>query len=647
MTERGSGEGRRPDLPTAAELMERKRQELAKWIEKNSKFLPHHIANQLTSMIERWQFVPKNVMGFLEKGFEVLDSRNYPAELLQLDSNELPEHEDEYKSYSPICAIATVIPRASLFPLRTIQETQRNAAEKEIKDMDPIQRSEMRRRGQLQINTSLGDAKDAKAFYGFPFATDIIDATEIIARMGDSQIKRDIFQRITTARLTAMADRLDEGAQRSLSPADKTNGKIISSRTGRELRELVQPANMSFILNKIGEIGKVWLEGRPEIAEIEPIVKEENLIEAAQHDPFWFVYTTDEEVNERCQELERELRQHIQDYLEALPLGSISNFREKLVGSPMGHDFLEAYLGKSLDEIFTEETKKIAKEKIEEIRKILLPIISGKASYFDVADKLAAFIDKGLVANLTRSGDKIGATKKTTATTMEDAESDVGLALAERDSHLGEIINLDTRRALAQMKKERTIEGYELQKQKQTALYWVARVIELNRVLVQPLTQDELMPLFMIFNKIGAQYVTGLFKPTERKNLEMSHIYSMRNIRKSKLTELARLFTSLSDPETAERDVTNIVAEELNRLSDPDFVELYAQFHINAGAGPISTIVLPESFTPHGQEGLTYPNRYPAARERLLRLYQDSPDLFKDAPKLARTIEGYIKKVKK
>lgn len=640
------GNGRPPEMPTPQELMERKKRELSDWIEKNQDFLPHHIADQLTDMLNRFQFIPKNVMSFLDKGFDVFRTAKYPSELLQLDSTELPTHNDADKSFSPICIIATTIPGVSLFPMRSLQATQRSTAGQHMKGMDPITRRELARQGMLQINTGLGNAKDAKRFYGFPFANDVIDITEIMARISNSQIKRKIFERIAATRLNRMANRLDDGVKKRVMPVEKEK---VFSRTGRDLRETARPENINFLLDEVGKIAQPWLAGQAESAEIIPLKKDEKLIETLQQDPFWFAYASDEEVSAQCQQLEKELREFIQDYLTWAPTGSVSGLRQELAGSPTSQDFLQAYIGKDFEEILNEEMQPLIKEQITEAKKVTHDLLFGKTGYaqdvISFVDEFTQDLEKILSEKQTNTkDDKTKKSKKITGSALDETDTDAEtiVAMAEQENK-PEVLDFSTYKKKREESKNKPKEKNDDRDGKeQTPIYLIARLIELNRMLTKSLPKTEMAPMFMIFYQLGTRYIQEFFKLENRADIQMSDLYSSSN--RSKLKKLHRLFGQFSDEEEATRSITYLVAQELEKLSDTDLINLYAQLHTDSGAGPINNIVLSDTYTPQGSNGLTYPNRFPATRQRLLQLYREKPNLFNNASKLAQTIGNYLKK---
>jgi hypothetical protein len=638
------GDGGRPDLPTAKELMEKKQRELAKWIEDNGKFLPSLVADQLNKMLEQLKFIPKNVMNFLEKGFEALEDVDYPAEVFQLDSTQLPQHKTEikFKTYSPVCSMAAILPGANLFPLRVLQRTQTFTARKQIGAMDPINRRALGRQGLLQVNTELGNAKDAKKFNGFPFATDIVEITEIMARVSDSPIKRAIFSRIATARLTGMADRLDKTVKKFNADRELTEKETPVSRLGMGLRELALPENIDFVLDQVGATVKSWAEGRTETAEVAPIKNGEHILELAQHDPFWFVNISDTEVIQRCQDLEKELRTFIQNYLAGIPRGSITNFRQELLGSAMGHDFLESYINKPIEDIFNEELQTVIKTTLDQVKQETTKFLSGQHSDSESVKLLENIFDQAIIIRVEQEQkkekrEKISGTSKRKITDMDDDEMEAEAAVALSEEQWDEI----------KEKFNQKIAELESDSERQTPAYHIARIIELNRSLTHRLTEEELKPLFLLFNRLGSRYAKELFKPENRTKIDMSDLNSFTSRSSpSKFKKLYQLLTQLSDEKLAEQNMIHLIAESLDKLSDTDFINLYTQWHTDSRGGPFNNMVLSETYTPHGYKGKTYPNRYLAARERLLRLYQDNPSLFKDSPKLVQTIDAYLKKKK-
>lgn len=638
------GNGRHPEMPTPQELMNKKRQELSEWVKNNHDFLPHHIADQLTDMLDRFEFIPKNVMNFLDKNFDVFRTANFPRELLQLDSTQLPTHADTNKSFSPICTIATVIPGVSLFPLRSLQAIQSSAANKHIRDMDPINRQELARRGMLQINTALGNSKDAKRFYGFPLANDIINITEIMARVSRSPIKRKIFERITTTRLNRMANRLDNEVKKIVKPA---NNEQVFSRTGRDLRETAKPENINFLLDKVGLATQSWLTERKEPTEIIPLKKDEKLIEALQQDPFWFAYASDEEVSSQCQQLEKELREFVQDYLLWAPISSITGLRQELSGSPTSQDFLQAYIGKNFEEILNEEMHTLIKKQITEARKITHDLLFGKTGY---AQDIISFVDdfeQDLKEALSKKQPKIQEDKtknnqKPASDTLDetDVDSETTAAIAEQETR-HEVLDLSTyKKKKEKLKNKPEEQNSDENEKEQMPIYLIARLVELNRMLTKSLPKKEMAPLFMIFYQLGSRYIQELFKSENRNSIKMSDLYSPTN--RGKLQKLYHLFAHLSDERDAEKTITDLAAQELGKLSDTDLVNLYAQFHTQSKAGSIHKIILSDTYTLHKNTGRTYPNRYPSTRERLLQLYKTNPTLFSAAPALAQTIRSYF-----
>ncbi len=596
-------------VPTPAELAEQKKDRLAKEIpEADRLYLPEAIRTQLAQFVDEDGIYPGHAVVFLKKRLDFLRRSEIPPSVFEIGRQDLPHHTaPEELDYPVLDYLTAVYFNASLFPLRSLAAIGNTAGQRRVHQMDPIVRRELARQGLLdyeKMSTSHinPNAPDVKKLRAAMFGGDMLSFVRAAVNCHDSGFKQSLFHRIVQHRLTVRADNLDELIRKASGKKDD------ESNTGQELRELTDPDNIDYLMQRLHTEAGPWVSQHfatdAEVVHL-PNAKVEDYLEVFDHNIFWFE-DWDEETTKRylagfAQSVEEAIELAFEGIEEAQ---SVNGYAELAIPAARGAQYIEMYLGTTLEQLVTETIHERLTEYISSTLYVYKDTLEGGRLPYE----LDQFMEE-LISRMSK--------ERTAAESPELTES-----ANEGPSHVSEPSNvIDLAAVRAQRAKVHTPEPVSPQSTLSENLNIMLREIAGQvKCVPTPLRKR----FFDVSTRIGTAYVRTILHE-DRKTLTTTDLYVGYKSH-SKLYNLTRLNNFIMGADQGMAATQLIIDDELANLSDEEFADVFGNVMDNYNGRSFSISVFSEQYQWLGQG--SYRNALAKSRDRLIHLLEDQPSIF-------------------
>lgn len=598
-------------VPTGEQLVKQKRARLAQeFPEPDSQYLPKAIRALLVELIEKDGIYPASAVGFLRKRVEFLRGSEIPPSLFSISRQDLPHHSapDEL-DYPVLDYLTAAYFGASLFPLRSLAAMGSTGAKKRVQGMDPLVRRELRRKGLLDYEKTTGTSRlsskapDVRKLRAAMYGGDILAITRAAVNCYGNPLKQSMFRGIMHARLTLRADNLDAKVDRAKGSDD------AESTTGQELRELADPANIDYVMERLDTEAKPWVEQQyaPDAEVIQlPNARVEDYIEVFDNNIFWFQDWDEETIKRYLTGFAKSVEEAIEAALETLDeTKSVGGYADLAIPAARGAQYVEMYLGTTLEQLVTDTIEQRLQEYISSSLWVYKDTIGGGRLPYEIDEFLRELFDEW--------------TEKVRA-----AEEPAMERPAANDIDTADVAPLNNVIDLAAVRAERA-QATAIEPAKQSTLSENLTIIlraignEVKRV------PTELRQRFVHLSaRIGAACVRAILQE-QRTNLHTVDLYVTYKSH-SKLSQLNRLNGMILGPDQGMDATQSIIDSELSNLSDEEFAEVFRYVAANHGIASFGTQVFSEQYRWEGRGG--YTNTLPKSRDRLIRLLEERPSIF-------------------
>lgn len=575
-------------MPSQEELAQQKRKRLARELPKDTvrPYVPMAVRKQLVRLVEEKRTYPANAVKYLTERAHILREVEFPQELFKLDRSQLPKHTaDQQLDYSPLDYMTVTYRGLSLWPLRQAAIIQRWGANKDVGEMDPIVRREAARIGMLDMERKMTklspEMPDVRELRGASLAPDLMGLVKAVCRCQDSELKREMLMSTLQIRLHARAERLG------------------GTNTTDELNELAEPENLAFMCEQVNAHAGGWVEQRFErnapVAVLGGLELKQ-YFQLFERDVFWYADWPEEDVRKFRESFEEELRRHLRGAIFSGVHTSVEVYARELLGAESKTRYVEMYLGKPLHQIITEEAEAEVTELLESTEYVMKDTAEGGDIPFMVEEMIHGVVDDIIKAETAEEKEPAGGKKK------QDA------------NEYSNMVRLFPEPASAPARPEpTTADNFALiMKQLTLALRFTPK--EMHERLAG------------LARRLGELYIREITGPDFEK-LRTSDLYSVYHSH-SRTQDLHKLIRRFVGDEPARELIYSIEEARLGEMTDEEFASLYNAMRNNHGPAVFGKQIFSEEYDWVGVEG--FRNSLPVARQRLVRLLEERPELFND-----------------
>ena len=565
---------------------------------------------QLRQMVTVGGIFPANARNLIGARARILEAENFPSELFRIRRSDLQEQTGPaHLAYSPLDYLASSMPGATLFPLKAIQRMQYSRERNKTRDEDPITLREKYRMGLMQVITGLNSSSyDVKTLRGVTAPADIIEIVEAATFCYGEPAKEEMFIRVLSNQLQIKIDTYNRAIRA------KTGKPEAESYTSQELGELIRPENIRYLMKRIAETSREWVEARKQPAEILPL--RPNLqfyADLIKRNPFWFTRLSSQEMKKKCGELEALLEEYV-DIQTCERMTTNANHYLK-DNRPTRYD---PYLTRPFAAIAGEKVEKEIQGLVQMSEDMFEDAIQGGTYVPDMANLMDTISEamKELIDKIQERARQQKAGKTEAVETNEEAEAAAEQAEEKTDDNI--LYFPERGRQENTPPKEL---GWQL-----------AKLTELT-IMVSRSVSPELVGRFHnILRRILETQINEMVSNAKNgaKPMSTGDIYAVGKEGK-KLSPMFRLFSRIHGEEKALQLIDSVIEEKLGNLTDEEFAKLYADMFTNTamqGRQVFAQFILPAEFVAPGTDKMMIPNRLPVTRRRLLDLVIQRPELF-------------------
>ncbi len=545
-------------------------------------------------MVVEERVMPVNAIAFVKRQADVLHGVGFPTTLTTLGRVDFPVQTAPADSdYSPIEYLSTVYPGDTIFPLRQRAQIQRAAAATAVDGMDPIVRRELARKGLLgyeKTKTKL-DPKmlDVRLYRGASSPEHMIGVTVAAARCAGSATKRELFERVVRTQFQRRSESYQETVQ--------SYSEDSVSRAAQELQELCAPENITFLLDRISQDAGSWVEQT--FSHEPPVIpfgelEVEQICDIFEQDIFWFADWSEEEVQNLVSSFRDAVSSRVMLALIHEDRKTVPGYIEAAFPEKRALRFIELYLG-SLDDIVEPLVEAHVTEMVREWADWLHVTMQGST--------LAADLDRYV--------------REVFGELMEARDAGEELLKEAANSSFPDNV-------VAFPKKKTTPE--------ESKSNFASMKENLALLLTYVGDQLAITPpkyrarFFGVVQHLSRAYVKLMLRGEQQSTLTTSDLYSAYRSW-TDMQSVYRLFRLVTqDDERGHDAVSAVIDDEIATMPDDEFVRLYESMYANHGAATFGVKIFSETYSWGGKDG--YANSLPRARDRLVALCENSPELF-------------------
>lgn len=603
-----------PRLPTPQEMIAKRQERLdAAFTPEQRRYLPEAMRHQLEAMTK--DTYPANAVEFLTTRVSILEKSQLPPDVFAVERSSLPQHLGRADfEYPVIDLLSTAYPGGTSVPIKQLAMIERDKKSQSIRGMDPLLRRQMAQQGMLEhertmtrlnpkgADSNLLSASRVEHIFG------VIRAAE---RCYDSTLKTDLFQRTIHHRFDRRIANYEEAMQKKYgAPSD---GAVA-------LQELSDPANLTLLQEHIHQTAGAWVREKfPPGGEMRflqtPTI--EQCLEIFDSDIFWFADWPDKDIQKLIADFSAQLPEYIQGTVlfNDESRKSISGFAESAFPSKRAARHIEMYTGTPLKEMVAEQVRIAITEDISITSEIIVDTLRGGEIPMAI---------KGIVDEMIATLKKMDVRKQqpeTTPTAVEQTSKSNVVDLA----------------------------AYRTKQEEKFKVAPHTTVVENLKFLLETIIDKvEFTPpefrarYFGICQTLDRAYIQSVFQ-TDRHTLAMPDIYGLyRGKGRSVFYDIYRLTNFvLGDEATSLRTIHELIDENMLKMNDSEFAQLYDRFFTQDASGSFfkHTVAVKKERTLYEKTSTTrrapptptlkeYMNILPQTRERLERLLTEQPNLF-------------------